>query len=133
MTRHTATRRTTKRVNRKHRARRGYAMLLVMVVLLTSSAFVAVHQRHLSAALRVEQARVQSEEYRRGPVTVLSVACQRLETGNPPSPVNYFYNHDQNGVTTMYRVSYSLSGSQWTIIAEPDSNAGIYTGLPDTF
>lgn len=123
----------SKRIRRKYRGRRGYAMLLVMVVILTSSAFVAVHQRHLNAALRLEQSRVLSEDYRRGPVTVLSVACQRLETGNPPAPISYFYNHTIDTVTTMYRVSYSQSGAQWTIIAEPDTNAGIYDELPTTF
>lgn len=119
---------------RKHQARRGYAMLLVMVVILSSSAFVAVHQRHLSAALRLEQARIQSEQYRRGPVTVLSIACERLETGNsPPAPVDYFYNHVVDSETTMYRVNYTKVGRQWKITAEPDDTAGIFLELPVSF
>ena len=126
-------RKTNRRPNRKHRARRGYAMLLVMVVILTSSAFVAVHQRHLNAALRLEQSRVRSEDYRRGPVTVASIACQRLETGDPPAPISYSYKHTVDAITTLYRVSYKQSGKQWTILAEPDDKAGIYNELPASF
>ena len=38
--------------------RTGYALLIVLIVILTTMGLAAVHQRQLSAALRVEQARI---------------------------------------------------------------------------
>jgi hypothetical protein len=108
-------------------------MLLVMVIILSSSAFLAVHQRHLSSALRLEQARVQSEIARQGPVSVLAIACQRLETGDPPSPSQYRYEHTVDTVTTLYRVSYSQAGIQWTVTATPDPSSSSLSLLPTTF
>jgi hypothetical protein len=120
--------------NRLAKRRRGYAMLLVMVIILSSSAFLAVHQRHLGAALRLEQARVQSETARQGPVSVLAVACQRLETGDPPSsPAQYRYEHVVDTVTTLYRVSYSNAGTQWTVTVLPDPSSSSLDLLPTTF
>ncbi|QDT13319.1 hypothetical protein [Planctomycetes bacterium K23_9] len=113
--------------------RRGYAMILVMVIILSSSAFVAVHQRNLSAALRIEQARILSEEHRRGPVSVLAVACSRMETGDPPAPIQYRYEHIVNGVPTLYRISYSNVATEWTVNAVPDAGAVGLTELPASF
>ncbi|MGB7344015.1 MAG: hypothetical protein WBD20_07365 [Pirellulaceae bacterium] len=123
--------RTTRR--RRAKDRRGYAMLLVMVIILTSSAFVAVHQRNLNAALRIEQARIQSEDHRQGPVSVLAVACSRLETGDPPAPIDYRYDHTVDSVTTIYRVSYTSAGIQRTVTAVQDASAAGLPILPTTF
>ncbi|NND96640.1 MAG: hypothetical protein HKN47_04845 [Pirellulaceae bacterium] len=118
---------------RAAKRRRGYALLLVMVIILTSTAFAAVHQRHLSAALRLEQARIASEDYNAGPVSVLAIACDRLESGDPPPSTNYRYSHTVNGNTQLYRISYTVSGTQWTVVAEPDATAGSYPLLPASF
>lgn len=123
-------------MNRDHkpqRARAGYAMLIVMIVIMTTTAFAAVHQRYLIASLRVEQARVESENYANGPLTVLAVAIERMDTGNPPAPVNYRYSHTVAAVTTLYRIGYTQAGTQWTVTAEPDATAGSLPTLPASF
>ena len=125
--------RRTEPALRHARRRGGYAMLLVMVIILTSTAFVALHQRHLNSALRIEQSRMRSETFRAGPVSVVAVACERLETGDPASPVSYRYDHSVDGLTTLYRVDYELVGTQWTITAEPDSAALLLPDLPASF
>ena len=63
--------------------RRGYAMLIVMIVIMTTTALAAVHQRHLNTALRVEQARVPARTYVNGPLSVLAIAIDRFDTGDP--------------------------------------------------
>lgn len=114
-------------------ARRGYAMLVVMILILTTTALAAVHQRHLSAALRIEQARVESETYAQGPLTVLAIAIDRLKTGDPPMPVDYSFEQTVAGVTNVYQVSYSVSGTQWIVTADPIASAGLLPPLPAAF
>ena len=113
--------------------RRGYALLIVMVLIMTTTAFAAAHQRYLNSALRIEQARVRSETIAQGPKAVLALAIDRLESGNPPAPVDYSCSHTVNGVTRLYRVSYRFAGSTWTVTADPDPTAGLLTALPASF
>ena len=108
-------------------------MLIVMIVILTSTAFAAVHQRQLGAALRIEQARVLSEEFNLGPVSVLGIAIDLLDTGDAPAPISYSYDHTVGGVTTTYRVSYARSGNQWTVTADPDASGAVLPTLPTSF
>jgi hypothetical protein len=102
-------------------------MLIVMMVILTSMLFGVVHQRHLIAALQIEQARMDSEAYVYGPLSVLAIAVDRLEKSKPPAPIDYRYSHTVDGDTTLYRIRYARAGNQWTVTAEPDRSAG---GLP---
>ena len=118
---------------RNSRDRRGYAMLIVMIVIMTMTALAAVHQRQLNAALRIEQARVASEDRVYGSRTVLAIAIDRLRTGNAPAPVSYSYSHTVGGTTTLYRVTYARAGLNWTVTAEPDASAGFLTPLPASF
>ena len=113
--------------------RRGYALLIVMIVIMTTTALAAAHQRYLNSALRIEQARVRSEAIARGPRTVLALAVDRLESGDAPAPVDYSYSHTVAGQTTLYRVSYSVAGTTWTVTAEPDPTAGLLATLPTSF
>jgi len=113
--------------------RSGYALLIVMIVILTTTALAAVHQRHLSAALRLEQARMQSEAHAQGPLTVLATAIDRLKTGDPPAPVSYRYVHTVGTTSTVFRVSYAVSGTQWTVTADPDPTANMLPLLPTSF
>ena len=99
----------------------------------TTTALAAAHQRHLSAALRVEQARVRSEQRNDGPIAVLAIACARLETGDPPTSASYRYSHTAGGATTLYRVDFVSNASLWTVTAEPDATAAIFPLLPDSF
>ena len=111
--------------------RSGYAMLIVMMLILTTTALAAVHTRHLNAALRVEQARIRSEQRARGPITVLAIACQRLETGDPISGSSYRYTHS-DGVD--YRVTFTeVTTESWQVTADPDPSAVALTALPDSF
>lgn len=113
--------------------RDGYAMLIVLIVILTTTAFAAVHQRQLSAALRVEQARMESEAFAQGPLAVLATAIDRLKTGDPPAPVEYSFTHTAGGTSTVYRVSYAVAGNQWAVTALPDSTASLLPTLPSNF
>ena len=108
-------------------------MLIVMIVIMTTTALAAVHQRHLNTALRVEQARTASEDYANGPLSVLAIAIDRLNTGDVPAPVAFSYSHTVAGTTTLYRVSYTRAGTNWTVTAEPDPTASALPLLPASF
>jgi hypothetical protein len=108
-------------------------MLFVMIVIMTMTALAAVHQRHLNAALRIEQARINSENGVHGPRTVLAVAIDRLKTGDAPAPVVYSYSHTVASTTALYRISYTRSGTRWTVTAEPDPAVGALPALPTSF
>jgi hypothetical protein len=108
-------------------------LLIVLIVILTTTGLAAVHQRNLSTALRVEQARIQSEAHAQGPLTVLAVAIDLLKTGDPPAPVEYSYAHTLGATTTLYRISYRVSGTRWTVTAQPDPSAGALAVLPASF
>ena len=120
-------------MSRRPHGRRGYALLIVLAVILTTTALAAVHQRQLSAALRVEQARMQSEAFAEGPLAVLATAIDRLKTGDPPAPVDYSYSHTVGATTTVFRISYAVAGTQWTVTALPDTTAGLLPALPASF
>lgn len=116
---------------RRKADRSGYAMLIVMMLILTTTALAAVHTRHLNSALRVEQARVRSETRARGALTVLAIACQRLETGDPTSGDSYRYTHS-DGLD--YRITYDeVASDRWQVTADPDANATALLMLPDSF
>ncbi len=123
----------TKQSSRGPRRRSGYALLIVLIVILTTTGLAAVHQRQLTAALRVEQARIESETYKDGPLTVLAVAVDRLKTGDPPAPVAYSYGHVVGTTKILFRIRYELAGNQWTVTAEPDPGAGFLPPLPSSF
>lgn len=118
---------------RHRQPRRGYAMLVVMIVIMTTTALAAVHQRYLNTALRIEQARITSENNVNGPRTVLAIAIDRLSTGNAPAPISYSYSHTVGATTTLYRISYARAGVNWIVTAEPDSSAGALPSLPGSF
>ncbi|TWU08184.1 hypothetical protein [Stieleria varia] len=125
-------RRMTKR-RKQSKRRDGYVMLIVMMLILTTTAFAAVHQRHLASALRIEQARMLSEDRIAGPVAVMAVACERLESGQPPSPSAYQYTQTVRGTAVLYRIDYQLNGSRWTVSANPDPSATGLAVLPASF
>lgn len=106
-------------------------MLIVMMLILTTTALAAVHTRHLNAALRIEQARMRSETRARGPITVLAIACQRLETGDPPAGMDFRHLHSDG---LQYRVTYNeLTSARWEVTADPDPGASSLPTLPDSF
>jgi hypothetical protein len=128
----------SRRPNRRRRRvrRSGYALVIVTMLILTMSGMGAVHQRNLNAALRIEQARMESEDYRQGPLTVLAHAIDLLKAGDAPAPVSYSYSHTVGTTTTLYRVSYAVSGAgdeKWNVTADPDPSAGSLADLPDIF
>lgn len=115
--------------NRKRKARSGYALLIVMIVILTTSALAAVYQRHLSTALRIEAKRIESEQHATGPITVLGLAIKAMNDGDPPAPIEYSYSHD----SILYRISYVQSGTGWVVTANPDETATALPSLPASF
>jgi len=121
---------------RQGQRRNGYALLIVMMLIVTMTGLAAVHQRNLNAALRVEQARMESEDRHLGPISVLAHAIDLLKTGDAPAPVEYRYSHTVGSTTTMYRISYSVSGkgdNNWQVTANPDPTAGALAELPGNF
>jgi hypothetical protein len=121
---------------RRQPPRDGYALLIVMMLIVTMTGLAAVHQRNLNAALRVEQARMKSESRVQGPLSVLAHAIDLLKTGDAPAPIEYVHSHTVGSTTTLYRVSYGVSGkddNNWQITANPDPSAGALTTLPDSF
>ncbi len=69
----------------RHRVRRGYALVTVLVFLLLMLTMLAVSQRHLASVLRIEQARTLAESRDEGRMRVMARALELLETGKPPS------------------------------------------------
>ncbi|MEM9588091.1 MAG: hypothetical protein AAGA03_12490 [Planctomycetota bacterium] len=119
-----------------HRAparRSGYALLIVIVVLMASTALAAIHQRHLSSGLRIEQARIQSERERLGHLTALGIAIDRLETGRPSPGSRYGYEHQLDGESIWYAIQYDLTGTDWSVTATADPNASSEAILPASF
>ncbi len=110
-------------------------MIVVMMLILTSTAMAAVQMRHMNTALRIEQARVRSESRTQGPVTVLAIACSRLETGDPPgNDVSFRYNHDDGFQTSDYRLRYrQIAPGRWSVSADPDPSSSTLMLLPDRF
>ena len=106
-------------VSRRKRNRSGYAMLIVLAVVLSSTALATIQMRYLDSALRIERARMESEEYSSGSLSVLAIAIERLQTGDPPMPVDYGYEHTVSGISSWYQVTYTSTAGQWTITAEP--------------
>lgn len=123
-------------LGRPHPPRNGYALLIVMMLIVTMTGLAAVHQRNLNSALRIEQARVESENRTRGPLSVLAHAIDLLKTGEAPAPIDYRYFHTFGSTKTLYRVSYSVSGKnneKWFVTANPDPTASSLAPLPDSF
>ena len=110
-------------------------MVVVMMLILTSTAMAAVQMRHLNSALRIEQARQKSEALARGPKLVLAIACARLESGNPPgTTVAYQYHHNDGAQSQLYRVEYAENPTnRWAVSVEPDASATALPTLPDSF
>ncbi|PNY35702.1 hypothetical protein C2E31_16575 [Rhodopirellula baltica] len=108
---------------------------MVMILILTSSALAAVHSRYLTTALQIEQARIKREAFVHGPVSVLAIACQRLETGDPPATsFDFRFDADIDNSNRIYRVTYQrLNASQWTVSAREDADALSLPPLPKSF
>lgn len=125
-----------RRPPRPNPRRSGYALLIVMMLIMTMTGLAAVHQRNLNTALRIEQARMQSESRVHGPLSVLAHAIDLLKTGDAPAPIDYSFSHTYESTTTLYRVSYDVSGkgdNKWQVTANPDPSAIGLPALPDSF
>lgn len=111
-------------------------MLMVMVVLIAMLGMAAVHQRRLSAALRIEEAVVAAEARHRGPLFALAQALEVAETGVPPSsPALYGLQFVAAGDTQPqdYSVRYTRAGSEWTVDVQRVDDASGLTPLPTHF
>lgn len=119
---------------RSHRG--GFAMLMVMVVLIAMLGMAAVHQRRLSAALRIEEAVVAAEARHHGPLFALAQALEVAETGAPPSnPALYGLQFVAAGDTQPqdYSVRYIRDGREWTVDVQRVDDASGLTPLPRHF
>ncbi len=108
-------------------------MLIVLAVVLSTMALAAVQIRYLDSATRIQQASMRSTAYSDGPLTVLAIAIDRLDTGDPPTPVSYRFDHTVDGIPTVYRIDYAYTLDRWTITANPDPTATPLALLPANF
>ena len=108
-------------------------MLIVLALVLSSTALATIQMRHLDSALRIERARIEAEEYSAGSLSVLAIAIERLQTGAPPSPVNYGFSNTVASVATWYQISYIKTADRWTVTATPDPTANALVILPASF
>lgn len=112
----------TRRHDRK-RDRRGYALASVMIFLGVMLTFIAIGQRQLSSALRLERARAEAEFRDEGALQALAQGLRLLETGLPPSDP-YVCRTDittSRGVLT-FDVNFSSDGlNNWTVTVAPGS------------
>ena len=117
----------------KARNRGGYAMLIVLAIVLSSTALATIQMRHLDSALRIERKRMEAQEYSAGSLSVLAIAIERLQTGDPPTPIDYGYLHTVAGTSTWYRIRYANATDQWAVNATPDPSAEKLAILPASF
>ncbi|QEG38578.1 hypothetical protein UC8_05350 [Roseimaritima ulvae] len=111
-------------------------MLIVMVVLIAMLGMAAVHQRRLSAALRIEEAVVAAEARHRGPLFALAQALEIAESGPPPNnPSIYGLQFVAPGETQRqaYSIRYTRTGSQWTVDVQRIDDASGLLALPTHF
>ena len=113
--------------------RKGYAMLIVIAIVLSSTALATIQMRHLDSALRIERARMDAQAYSAGSLSVVAIAIERLETGDPSTFFDYGYSHTVGGNQNWYRIDYDNTVDQWTVNATPDPTAAKLWRLPSSF
>lgn len=109
--------------------RNGYAMLAVLVFLAVTLVYVSLNQRRTAAILRVERARVELDDFDRGPKQAVAQALKVLETGLPPSnPYECALTVNTASGAHAYRLQFSSSvAGRWSLECSPLYGV---TGLP---
>ena len=104
-------------------ARRGYAMLTVLIFLALMMVMVAINQRHLSSILRVEEQRLASSDFHQGTGRATVMALELLETGTPPSNpyVCSVYIPTSAGTESFTVTFVSNAPNTWDVHVEPSS------------
>ena len=110
-------------------------MLAVLVFLAVGLMLVSVNQRRIGGLLRIEQARQQADDFREGPVHVMSLALELLETGLPPSnPFNCGATIDTSAGPQSFAIVFASSGgSQWSVEVAPTDDVGSLDPMPASF
>ena len=119
----------------KRSARRGYALLTVSVFLVLMLATTSVVQRHLSSTLRIEQARVRTEQRDEALIHALAKAVELLETGTPPSdPYDCGTTIDTSqGLQSVTLTFASEAAEIWNVQAAPTLPAEMPSPMPVSF
>jgi hypothetical protein len=116
--------------------RRGYALLLVLVLVVLFSALWGVAYRQIAAAVRVEAVNVQQTQRDQGSTEAVAMGLTLLETGAPPLPWPYSCAVTLNTPAgpISYTVTFTSEGpSQWAVSAFPTAVGQSPPPMPATF
>ncbi len=124
-----------KRFARRGYSRRGYALLTVSVFLVLMLATTGVVHRHLSSTLRIERARVRTEQRDEALIHALAKALELLETGTPPSDpyVCGTTINTSQGPESITVTFTSEIGAIWSVHARPTAPDENPQPMPATF
>ena len=119
----------------KRFSRRGYALLTVSVFLVLMLATTGAVHRHLSSTLRIEQARVRTEQRDEALIHAVARAVALLETGTPPStPYVCGTTIDTSqGLESITVTFTSESAEIWSVHAAPTPPAESPQPMPISF
>ncbi|MBN1590908.1 MAG: hypothetical protein JW888_15450 [Pirellulales bacterium] len=117
-------------------ARRGYAMLLVVVFIALVNLFLVLSYKQLATAIRIETLRRTTEQHDQT-IEALAAGVALLETGTPTeSPSTYAFPAapavSTTDITFEYQEDHAEGGEIWLVTATP-SAVPAANDLPETF
>ncbi|MDA1016268.1 MAG: hypothetical protein O3A00_17655 [Planctomycetota bacterium] len=114
--------------------RSGYAMILVLALILVVSAVSATAFRYLATAARVERTISIQNDLDQGALLVAAQGLSLLETAPPPSnPYQCQTSATINGTPTAFELTYTSDMfNEWQLDVRPYSGSGLPT-MPDSF
>ncbi|HWA98136.1 MAG TPA: hypothetical protein VG713_06570 [Pirellulales bacterium] len=119
----------------RNRRRRGFAMLLVVAILMLFLSVLTMGFSQLSALLRAETHRVQKLQFDQGPAAAVAQGLALLETGFPAtSPFACSVLIDTVQGTQTYALVFTLeAGNTWSVTASPASPDDNLLPIPIAF
>lgn len=116
-------------------ARRGYAMVLVLLFLVLFQALLGVAYREMAAALRIVSVQAIQAQRDEGSVHALARAMALLETGLPPAnPYVCGATIETSAGPRSFRVTFTLeAGTTWSVRSAPASPDESLLPMPGTF
>ena len=117
------------------RARRGYAMMLVLVFMVLFLSMLGVAYRHVGAALRIETVHAAQTSRDEGSIQAIARALTLLETGLPPgSPYTCGVTLSTSAGACAITVTFTQeSPTNWSVHAAPTKSGESPPPMPSTF
>lgn len=115
--------------------RSGYALLLVLAFIAFLFSMYSLSHRHVASLIRTEHARLLIRERESGTAQALAMACDLLETGQPPTdPYECAVVVQTISGSRSFTVRFDVSGrSEWTIRVRPTEPGESPSEMPPNF